>query len=297
MKKCFALLMIFLLHSSCASARNDYSGEIVPEIRLERSKYVLGDSIRFWVGAKTKDGSPIAWPEHTLYITRPNGTVKTIHLQPAPDGMSESSSFLGGAGLGEEPQLGKYLLVFEILDQKTAPVELHVEEVDIFNSIKADFIFGGSKKYSIDEKIPFELRVANNSNEIIRFKAPGFIDSPLDIFFQNEKGGRAAVPYPADKLMDDQFKNGDYLSHSDSYNWKTAKFMPTITLNPGEVYKKSLWLNDVYQFFSPSPGKYTLTLSTVLTILIGEEGGKYNDFCPGRIPVKSVIGLEIGEHE
>jgi len=292
-KKYFILLIVLLLHNSCAWSDGDYSGKIIPKIILEKSIYTLGESIRFWVEAETKDGSSIEWPEHTLHITRPDGTVKNILLSIGPDGMRESSNIRGGAGLGEEPQPGKYLLVFEILGQKTAPVELYVQDFDISSFVEAAFVINNSKKYSIDEKIPFELRVINKSNDVIKFQALGFIGASLDVFFQDEKGGTASVPYPHDKLIDDQFKNGDYSLHKDIYDWEASEFMPTIRLNPGEVYKRDLWLNDVYQFFLPSLGMYKVTLSTVLTILIGDKGGKYNDFCPIRVPVKAVADFEI----
>lgn len=290
--KCFIFLIVFLLHSGFISAEDDYSEKIIPEIKLEKSKYTLGEAVRFWIGAKTKDGSSIAWPQCTLYITRPDGIVKSITTEQM-DGMRYSSSFQGGSGLREDPQLGKYLLVFEILGQKTDPVELCIEDLGLSNLAKAEFVINSSKKYAINEKIPFELRVANKSNEVIKFHALGSFGAPLSVFIKDEKGATSAVFYPYDRLIDSQFKDGNYSIVKDIYDWEAAKFVPTIILNPGEVYKKDLWLNDVDQFSSSSPGVYKVTLSAVLEMLIGEKGGKYNDFCPVRLPVKSVVDIEI----
>lgn len=295
MRRSLILLAIFLLCVGCVLAGEDYLERIVPEIKLEKSKYVLGESIRFWVGAKTKDGSSVAWPEHTLYITRPNGTIKVVRLASGVDGVSESSSFEEGAGLGEDPQLGKYTLVFEILGQKTNPLELYVEDLHLSKFVRAEFIIDRSKKYSISDKVPFALCITNVSNDIIRFQAPGSMGAELWVVFQRNDGGREESLYPHDKLLDKQFQNSKYVVVKDIYDWEAATFMPTITLNPGGVYKKDLWLNEVYQFDSLHPGKYKVILSTVLPVLVGEEGGEYADFCPIRFPLESVIALEIRE--
>jgi hypothetical protein len=106
----------------------------VPTLRLEKPKYVLGESIRFWIGVKCIECNPIPkkyWNTCFLYITRPDGTEKKESVSWPVDGMIDRG-WTGGYGFGkEEVQVGKYILVFEFAKQKTEPVEVIVEELDI----------------------------------------------------------------------------------------------------------------------------------------------------------------------
>src|ERR1700732_5395 len=70
---------------------------IQPVLRLEKPRYVLGESIRFWVGVSPKDSSVI--PEEfrkpcSLSITKPDGTTNTQSVGWPTDGI------VGGAWYG-----------------------------------------------------------------------------------------------------------------------------------------------------------------------------------------------------
>ncbi|HEY7182307.1 MAG TPA: hypothetical protein VIC84_12850, partial [Blastocatellia bacterium] len=103
----------------------------VPIIRLDKSRFVLGESVFFWVGVEATSRDPIPKEYQNtcgLIITRPDGTSKTEPTGWPADG-PEDRGWLGGAGLGaNETQFGRYTLVFEFAGQRTALVSLFIED-------------------------------------------------------------------------------------------------------------------------------------------------------------------------
>src|SRR6266404_4826106 len=67
---------------------------IQPVLRLEKPRYVLGESIRFWVGVSPKNSSII--PQEfrkpcSLTITKPDGTTKTQSVGWPIDGIVDGA--------------------------------------------------------------------------------------------------------------------------------------------------------------------------------------------------------------
>jgi hypothetical protein len=76
-----ALLGTFLLPASRNRARSqEVAAGVEPILRLEKPKYVLGEAIRFWVGAEPRNSAVIPQTLRkpcSLAITRPDGTTET----------------------------------------------------------------------------------------------------------------------------------------------------------------------------------------------------------------------------
>jgi hypothetical protein len=77
----------------------------------------------------------------------------------------------------------------------------------------------------------------------------------------------------------------DKLSRSatsfDTYTWDAAQQLPSITLRPGKRFQQKLLLENAFKF--DQPGKYTVTLATVVSTLVGDRRGPFADLCPIRL--------------
>jgi len=268
----------------------------IPTLRLEKPKYVLGESIRFWIGVECTDDNIIHekyWNTCFLHITRPDGTVTKQSVSWPVDGMLYHG-WTGGWGFGkEEVQTGKYTLVFEFAKKKTKPVELRVEELDIMNQVIAKFDFRRSGEISKDVRIPVILTVQNNSKYVIQFPKRGVDGANISLrVIRDEPPRHASFFYPVEKLRS-SFKEGIPRISYDIYDWRIAPRVPSVVLKPGEHFEQELSLEDAYEFWGS--GQYKVTFSTTIDILVGKENGKFAAFCPIRLPVVGTEHFNIQE--
>ena len=147
-------------------------GGIEPVLRLEKPRYVEGEAVRFWVGVKPKNSPTIPrelWKPCSLSVTRPDGTRRVDSIGWPIDGMIDHA-WSGGWGFGDEKvEPGVYVLVLECAGEKTAPLELIVEQSEILAQIKAQFRFEREGAITKSTHVPIVLTVDNGSQETIRF--------------------------------------------------------------------------------------------------------------------------------
>ena len=90
-------------------------------LRLEKSVYVLGEAVRFWVGVRSTNGHPI--PEEVrnnpcrLFVTKPDRSTETLIFAPALDRILGATGTEGGMGL-DNIMAGTYTLVWEMFKPK-----------------------------------------------------------------------------------------------------------------------------------------------------------------------------------
>lgn len=271
----------------------------IPTLRLEKPKYVLGESVRFWIGVKCLYDDVIIpekyWDTCFLDITRPDGTAKRESVGWPIDGQLYRG-WSGGWGFGKEKvQIGKYTLVFEFAKKKTEPVELTVEELGIIKQLKATFDFRRSGDISKDTHVPVILTVQNNSKNQIQFPRRGVSDAYISIRVEREEPERMAdFFYPLEKLRNPLKKDVSGISF-DIYNWNVAAKVPPVILRPGKCFEQELSLEDAYKFWGQ--GQYKVTFTTTLVLLVGEKNGKFAAFCPIRFPVVGTEHFNIQETE
>jgi hypothetical protein len=285
------MIVPFAMAESSNSEKEDNDSNAVPILRLEKPKYVLGETIRFWIGVKRINDNVIIpqkfWNSCFLYITKPDKTLKREPISWPVDG-DPYRGWMGGCGLGEESvQIGKYTLVVEFAGKQTEPVELIVDDLDILKNIKAAFIFKRAGNISKDEHIPIVLTVQNNSENVIRFPKRGCSDAYISVSVgRREPAARADFFYPIKKSSDISF---------DTYNWNTAGRIPEVILKKGESFEQELSLEDAYKF--QGPGQYQVTFSTVLSLLIGEENDKFAEYSPLRLSVTATEKFQVVKQE
>ena len=247
---------------------------IHPVLRLEKPHYLLGESIRFWVGVEASDSIPSDLRKPcALTITKPNRSTEVQTISWPFDG-DPSKGWSGGWGISAtEP--GDYELDLECSGERTGPIPLVVEADQISQTIRATFEFAKSGSIKNGTGIPVLFSVINDSAFPIRFPQRGVMMEGISIeVVRDDPAYRGDFFYPWEKLK--QFP----LSY-DTYTWEAAAELPSVTLEPGKRFQQRLALEDAYHF--DKPGNYTVTFSTVVSVLVGDEHGPYGLLCPIRV--------------
>jgi len=244
--------------------------------------------VRFWVGIRAVDHRPV--PEKvvdspcTLFVTKPDGPTESRSVGPPLDRIL-GAGYEGGMGLGDTIQPGKYVLVWECSKQKTKPVELTVEENEIFQQVHAEFRFERTGTVKMGSSVPVVLSVNNNSPYVIRFPERGVMGAEISVGAIRES--------PSSYTM--KFYSAEKLSHADTtpatYNWDATSWFPTVVVKPGEHFEQKFLFEDAYKF--DQPGKYKVMFSTVLEVLVGEKSGPFAQMCPIRFPASAVEQLVV----
>jgi len=272
----------------------------VPIIRLDKSRFVLGEAVFFWVGVKAISRGPIPKEYQNacrLIITRPDGASKTEPVGWPKDG-PEDAGWLGGWGWGSnETQPGRYILAFEFAGQRTELVSLFVEDLPILRQIEAEFVFSRSGDGLAVPDGNVTLIVRNNSDQTLRFLQPGSFNSMVSVSLsKSDRSYRNDFFYPVESLP---AGGGGPAITFDTFTWDVASRAPSVTIRPGETYHQEMPLRaalaEAAEGLSVHPGRYDLTFSTTLRILIGEKDGKWSEISPVRIPVSTTAVCVIAQ--
>jgi hypothetical protein len=299
MKTICLVLSLFCLWPGIYQERQE-TPNAIPIIRLDKTRFVLGERVFFWEGVEQTSNAPIPKKYQEtcrLTITRPDGTQKAENVGWPIDGPTDSG-WLGGASLGGDiVQLGRYALIFEFAGQKTAPTFLFVEDVPILKQIKVNFFFGDLRTdpATLEVHIPtgenVTLVVHNSSDQTLRFPRPGGSSSLVSVSIRKVDGSYSnGLFYPNDKLSNQKESEVGSISF-DRFTWELARKTPTITLKPGEIYRQAFSLQTAFDETRKSlpldPGEYKVTFSTELQTLIGEKNSEWAELWPVRLSVAS----------
>jgi hypothetical protein len=275
-------LCLILAQGWCVSPPSDAfasqqgRGGIEPVLRLEKPRYVAGETVRFWVGVKPQNSQTI--PEElrkpcSLSITKPDGTRRVDSVGWPVDGPVDRG-WSGGWGFGDENvEPGVYELVLECAGEKTAAL-LVVERSEIVSEVKAQFRFERKGAVTRNARVPVVLTVDNGSQATIRFPQRGAMMENISLeIVLKEPPSHWALFYPWEKLS---YTN----VMPDTYSWDFPE-IPSVTLKPGEHFEQHFLLQDAFSF--DQAGDYQVTFATVFSMLVGEKDGPFADVCPIKI--------------
>jgi hypothetical protein len=262
---------------------------IHPVLRLEKPKYLLGESIRFWVGVEAEPPSGIIPRELrkacSLEITRPDGSVEMQSIGWPLDG-NPGWGWSGGWGFTAEGA-GSYSLVFECGSKRTERLPLIVEKNQISNEVRAAFHFERSGPIQVGTPVPVVFSVTNDSPFPIRFPKRGVMMEGVSLSVSRDKPAyRSDFFYPWEKLS-------QFPLSPDTYTWDVAAKLPSITLGPGKRFQQRLSLEDAYHF--EQAGNYEVTFSTAVSVLVGDQTGPFADLCPIRIIAEKRENFSVSE--
>lgn len=253
-------------------------GGIEPVLRLEKSRYIAGEAVRFWVGVKPHNSQTI--PQElrkpcSLSITRPDGARRVDSVGWPVDGPIDRG-WSGGWGFGNENiEPGDYVLVLECAGEKTAPLELVVEQSEIVAQVKAQFRFEREGAIAKSTHVPIVLTVDNSSQTTIRFPQRGAMMEGINLeIVRKEPASHWALFFPWEKLSYTTIM-------PDTYSWDSPE-IPSVTLKPREHFQQHLLLEDAFSF--DRAGDYQVAFATIFSVLVGEKDGPFADVCPIRIP-------------
>lgn len=302
---CLILILICLLpvsHGGKPQAPN-----AIPIIRLDKTRFALGESISFWVGVEQTGHAPIAKQYRKtcrLIITRPDGTQKTEVVSWPIDG-PEDKGWVGGSGLGEgNTQPGRYTLVFEFAGQQTSPAFLFVEDAPILSQIKTSFAFGPMGQEAatpLDVHLPtseiITLIVHNGSEQTLRFPLLNVAGPSVSVSIRRVDGSYANdFFYPDDKLLGKGKPEAGAIAY-DKLTWDFAREIPMITLPPGETFRRELSLQAAFdearKNLPLASGEYRITFKTELQMMIGAKEGRWAELSPVRLSVGSTLTCKV----
>lgn len=97
-------------------------------------------------------------------------------------------------------------------------------------------------------------------------------------------------------------KQAGTLLRADEFTWDAAEVLATVTLKPGETYEQKISLQpardsyiDAYKKeLSVPPGRYAVTLSQTLNILIGDRHAAQAAYFPVRCPLRVTTEFTVG---
>jgi len=247
-----------------------------PVLRLEKPDYLLGESIRFWVGVVVEGDATIPRDQQkpcSLSITKPDGRTETRPVSWPLDGMIDRG-WTGGFGLNAELP-GSYSLVLECAGERTVPVELIVHTNEIIQQIEATFRFQKTGNIPIVSSVPVTFSVTNNSPYTIQFPRRGVMMEGISLsVVRREPPFRSDLFYPWEELSQSQIS-------FDRFDWDAATKLPSVTLPPGGHFEQDLFVDHAFKF--DQLGTYEVTISTVMSTLVGQKDGDFANLCPVRL--------------
>jgi hypothetical protein len=266
------LLIAFAASDTCGQTTSQV---IRPVLRLEKPEYLLGESIRFWVGVETDGSGSIPRDLRkpcSLTVTKPDGNTELQTIAWPVDG-NPARGWTGGWGIKAQ-EAGLYELELGCSGQRSNRIQLIVEGDEIFRKIRATFEFAKSGSIKTGARVPVIFRVVNDSAFPIRFPQRGVMMEGISIRVKrNVPAYQTDFFYPWEKLS-------QYPVSSDTYTWDSATEIPSITVEPGKQFEQRLSLEDAYKF--EEEGNYTITFSTAISVLVGDKQGPYTNLCPIR---------------
>jgi hypothetical protein len=160
---------------------------------------------------------------------------------------------------------------------------------------KAEFAFSRSSDGFASPDGYVTLIVDNGSDQVLRFPRPNGIDSMVSVsLIKADRSYHNAFFYPVDRSPGQDERP---VISFDTFTWGVASQVPSVTIGPGETFRQEMPLRaalaEAAKRSSIGPGRYDVTFSTVLQVLIGEKDGKWSEFSPVRIQVSATAACMI----
>ena len=170
-----------------------------------------------------------------------------------------------------------------------------IEDVPILRRIKAEFVFSRTSDGFASHDGNVTLIINNWSDHVLRFPRPGDDNSLVSVsLFKSDRSYRSDFFYPAVGFRDPD-KRSD--TSFDTFAWDIASKVPSVTIRPGETYRQAFplraALEEAKKHSFLGPGRYHITFTATLQVLIGEKDEKWSEFCPVRIPVAAAEAFVI----
>jgi hypothetical protein len=257
-----------------------------PILELEKPVYVAGEAVRFWIGVTSDVPIPEALQStYVLHWVLPDGSRTDESVSSTADG-DPSRSWQGGWGFGTRtPSVGRYVVSFEFAGQKTADQTFEVIPNPFAGRIEAHWIFVHTKSGGDVHSRGVLLHIENRTGRVLHFGKPGLSGSEVWVHvkqFQPPSSDHTFIPSSA-LLQADEIPSFSL----DRLDWRNQSRWPMIAVPIDGSVDRNLVLDAAYPFRGGQ--EYEVTLSTVLTVFVGERDDADAQLFPLRIPVSESV--------
>jgi len=253
-----------------------------PTLQLEKTIYVAGESVRFWVGVTSELDIPESLQSSCiLHIVRPDGGRIDERVSWPLDGMT-SRGWKGGWGFGKEsPGPGRYVVSFEFAGHDTGDQAFEIVANPIASQIEARWIFYDASAGGGVHGSGARLHVENKTGRLLRFAKPGLPGSEVWLTvktFQPPSLSSTFVPQSA------LLRANEIPSFSlERLDWRNETTWPTITVPDAASVDRDVELQSAYSFREGRD--YEIAIETVLIVFAGGRNDPDAQLFPLRIPV------------
>jgi hypothetical protein len=265
-------------------APSQQATDLNPSLQLEKPIYSADESVRFWVGVTSSSETPEALRTAcVLHWIRPDGS-RLDEQVPWPLDGDSSRGWRGGWGFGKQPvSLGDYVVSFECAGQKTLDQTFEIVANPLSGGIRAQWILVDTKSGgSIHARSAF-LHAENKTGRVLRFAKPGLIGSEVSLQVKTLRPPSLESTLVSDSaiLRADEIPSFSF----QKVEWSNQSKWPMITVPPGSAADRTVDLQSAYPFRNEQ--EYEVTISTVLTVFVGEREDPDAALFPMRIPVST----------
>ena len=284
----FAYLIIVGISLNVWVASAQRTTSFGPILELEKPVYVANEVIRFWIGVTSDVPIPEALQSsYVVHIVRPDGSRTDERVSSTADG-DPSRAWKGGWGFGKQsPSLGHYVVSFEFAGQRTADQTFEVIPSPFGRGIEASWIFVDTKSGGDVHSRGVLLHMENKTGRVLHFAKPGLSGSEVWLHvkqFQPPYSKSTFVPQSA-LLRADEVPSFTL----DTLQWSNQASWPMVVVLDGSSVDRGLTFQSAYSFRDGQ--EYEVTISTVLTIFVGERDDADAELFPLRIPVSGTARI------
>jgi hypothetical protein len=255
-----------------------------PTLELEKPTYAADESIRFWIGLTSASEIPEAEQSSCLlHWTRPDSTRHDEQVGWPLDG-DVSHGWQGGWGFGKQDvSLGRYVVSFECAGKKTPDQSFEIITDPLSSGIRAQWILVDTKSGSSIHARSAFLHVENGTDRVLRFAKPGLVGSEVWLQVKALQPPSAVSTLVSESaiLRADEIPSFSF----QKVEWSNQSKWPMITVAPGGSADRAVDLQSAYPFRNEQ--EYEVTISTTLTVFIGEREDPDAGLFPLRVPVST----------
>jgi hypothetical protein len=274
--------IIVAIWLSVGVASSQQTTRFGPTLQLEKPVYAVDEAIRFWIGVTADSPIPEGlWSSCILHWTRPDGSRTDEHVDSPRDG-DASMGWRGGWGFGtKSPSLGHYVVSFEFAGQRTAGQTFEVVPNPFAASIEAHWIFVDTKSGGDVHSRGVFLHIENKTGRVLRFAKPGVLGGEVWLHVKQFQPPSSESMFVSSSAL----LQGDEIPSFtlDTLGWNNQSKWPMVTVPDGSSIDRNLALQAVYSFSDGN--EYEVTVSTVLTVFVGERDDADAQLFPMRISV------------
>lgn len=314
MKRMIAIICIFagLLGTGCSIM---ISMGTEPEIKINKSKFYLGEPVTLFTGIKVLQGWGPLMPDNFntdvfIKLKNPDGTfsklISGVHYGDYSGSKFKKVEFDEKLNHHKEfrEMEGKYEATFTAFSKTTAPITFIIEKNSLAKKIKVSLICKQKPIVNGNNSALFELRIVNNTDRKVSILDVFSSNNGVVVFDSKDKNNPVNLAIPISVSGKKWEMAGAKDALKAYYDWDSLNMSEVINIESGKEYVQMIkvnddkWLNSFWNGLLKNGNKDNITKTSMrfplnIRVYIGNADGEYKDFCPISIPVESQEWIEV----